>query len=496
MRKQRTIYFNDARHYYLFVFEPPMRLEDARVPVDEVAGTAVDTFVYGVSRADGLFYPSRIGRMFGDDLRPFQHVHEWRAWENMQSLIARGLDPLTVLVDRAHEKDMDFIASLRMGAYGGMAPEHALNTGGRGFVHPEVRDHQRAILKELAMRYAVEGVEMDFAASPGGCPFWLRTEDVAEYTPVMTDFVRETAEIVRGRPGGPALIGARVYPTEELNLKTGLDVRTWLREGVVDFVVPMLYVDFVLDANMPVGWLVEAAHDRDISVYGMLQPYCSDESRRFNTAGNATPAMMRAAAANFLELDVDGLYTWFLPWPLDESGRSLLTQLGDPDLIREADKHYFLRRRCEAAAEFDYGASLPLEMPLPEPGKFRRMPFSIADDPENDRIRRVRLRMGISNLVSADRLEIRLNGARLDVGSCRRSPIRSRDPYAGQLLEFDLENVRPRKGQNALEISLRERPPGFEGGIVIEDVEIFVDYGTYPTSTVGPIGSSARTCGS
>ena len=231
MRKQRTIYFNDARHYYLFVFEPPMRLEDARAPVDEVSGTAVDTFVYGVSRADGLFYPSRVGLMFGDDLRPFQHVHEWRAWENMHSLIARGLDPLTVLVDRAHEKGMDFIASLRMGAYGGMAPEHAINTGGRGFVHPEVRDHQRAILKELATRYAVEGVEMDFAASPGGCPVWLRTEDVGEYTPVMTDFVRETAEIVRGRPGGPALIGARVYPTEELNLKTGLDVRTCFGKG-------------------------------------------------------------------------------------------------------------------------------------------------------------------------------------------------------------------------------------------------------------------------
>ena len=35
-RKKRTIYFNDARHYYLFVFEPPMRLVDAWQPVDEV----------------------------------------------------------------------------------------------------------------------------------------------------------------------------------------------------------------------------------------------------------------------------------------------------------------------------------------------------------------------------------------------------------------------------------------------------------------------------
>ena len=487
MRRQRTIYFNDARHYYLFVFEPPMRLEDARVPVDEVAGTAVDTFVYGVSRADGLFYPSGIGLMFGDDRQPFQHVHEWRAWENMQSLIARGLDPLTVLVDRAHEKGMDFIASLRMGAYGGMAPEHAVNTGGRGFVHPEVRDHQRAILEELATRYAVEGVELDFAASPGGSPFWLRKEDVPEYTTVITDFVRETAEIVRSRPGGPAQIGARVYPTEELNLKTGLDVRAWLREGLVDFVVPMLYLDFVLDANMPVGWLVQSAHDHNISVYGMLQPYRSDESRRFNTADNATASMMRAAAANFLELDVDGLYTWFLPWPVDEAGRSLLTQLGDADLVREGDKHYFLRRRCDAAAEYDYGAFLPLEIASPDPGRYSQIPFAIADDPENDRIRRIRLRIGISNLVSADRLEIRLNGARLDNGSCRRSPIRSRDPYAGQLLEFDLENVRPRKGRNVLEISLQKRPPGFEGGIVIEDVDVFVEYGTFPTPHPGSV---------
>lgn len=48
MRLRRTIYFNDARHYYLFVYDPPMRMEDAWVPVDEVAGTSVDTFSYGL----------------------------------------------------------------------------------------------------------------------------------------------------------------------------------------------------------------------------------------------------------------------------------------------------------------------------------------------------------------------------------------------------------------------------------------------------------------
>ena len=118
MRQQRTIYFNDARHYYLFAFEPPMALEDAWVPIDEVAGTGVDTFAYGVERGDGLFYPSRVGMMFGEDIQPFEQAAYWRTWHNMQSLIERGFDPLTVLIDRAHDHSMDFWASLRMAPTG------------------------------------------------------------------------------------------------------------------------------------------------------------------------------------------------------------------------------------------------------------------------------------------------------------------------------------------------------------------------------------------
>ena len=97
MPRKRTIYFNDARHYYLFVFEPPMALEDAWIPVDECAGTAVDTFIYGVARGDGLFYPSKIGKRFRDN-QVFEAAPYYRVYNNMQSLMDRGLDPLTVLI--------------------------------------------------------------------------------------------------------------------------------------------------------------------------------------------------------------------------------------------------------------------------------------------------------------------------------------------------------------------------------------------------------------
>ena len=261
MRRPRAIYFNDARHYYLFVFEPPMTLEDARRPVDEAAGTAVDTFIYGVARGDGLFYPTRKGKQFGVDIQPFENPMYWRVWHNMQSLSDRGLDPLGVLVDRAHEKGMEFFASFRMGTFEAVEPyvpgaagERGLAdpaNGGDGLADPQTRDQQFAVLEELATRYPVDGLELDFAMAPGGGSSYVGLDRVTEHTPALTEYVRRLAEMVRGRPGGAGQVGARVYPTEPMNLAQGLDVRAWLRDGLVDYVTPMMYGYLQIDSDMP-----------------------------------------------------------------------------------------------------------------------------------------------------------------------------------------------------------------------------------------------------
>ena len=474
MRLRRTIYFNDARHYYLFVYDPPMRMEDAWVPVDEVTGTSVDTFSYGVSRADGLFYPSRIGLEWGSDRKPFQNAYEWRCWENMQSLIARGLDPLQVLIDRAHEKSMDFIASLRLGGYGGMNPDHSVSNGGRGFVHAEVRDHQRAIVEELATSYNVEAVELDFAAAPGGCAHCLNPDEADEQASVLTDFVRDSASTVRGRDGDPGLLGARVYPTADLNRRAGLDIETWLNEGLVDFVIPMSYSCFVLDAQMPIDWIVKAAHDNDISIYGMLQPYFHDGRRRNTNVEHASPEKMRAAASNFWQADVDGLCTWFMDWPLEDEQRRILTDIGDPDLSLEGNKHYFLRQRAENPDSFVYGAELPVAIKA-DPKETHEISFTISDDAENERIGRMLLKINVADLVPPDRFEVSLNGVSIEPEPCRRIP-RWHDAFTGVWMEFELNKVRPHRGPNSLQIALRERPEGFEGEISIDDVEIIVEY--------------------
>ncbi len=484
MTKRRTIYFNDARHYYLFVFEPPMALEDAWIPVDEVAGTAVDTFIYGVARGDGLFYPSNVGMRFGDDMHgKFAQAAYWRVWHNMQSLIDRGLDPLTVLIDRAHDKGMDFFASLRMTGHERMNPAHRLESGGGGLAHPEVRDHQFAVLEELATSYPVEGVELDFAL-PGGGPRVLRLEDVPSMTPVMTEYVGKVSEMVRGRPGAPGEIGVRVLPTEEMNLAQGLDVRTWLKEGLVDFVAPLRYGYQLLDPNIPIDWLIEAAHQTDTSVYAMLMPYVGHESTGESERVWPTAEQMRAAVANLWSRGVDGMYTWFMRWPLGDTERRILTELGDPDLVEEGDKHYVLARSVESGDESHYESPLPIEIAASDTGTRHPVPFYIADDIEgaHDRIRQVRLKLRIYDLVSEDRLTLMLNGQSLESETCLRDYYSHINAYGGQRLEFHLKNVRPRKGQNLLEISLDRRAEGLMSPLRIDMMELIVEYGSYPST--------------
>ena len=480
MRQKRIIYHNDARHYYLFVFEPPIALEEAWTPIDEVAGTAVDTFAYGVQRGDGLFYPSQVAVQFGSDMMPFGQAAYWRTWHNMKSLEERGLDPLRVLIDRAHDKGMDFFASVRLSSYGGMDPQHALANGGRGLRAPEVREGHRGIVEELVSNYPLEGVELDLAL-PGGGEI-VNPDEAESALPELTGYIEQLAEVVRDKG---LQVGARVLPTEELNLSQGLDVCSWLQKGALDFVIPMRYGYMVLDPNMPCDWLLEAAHAADVSFYGCLQPYVDDKSTGAPQRVFPTAEQMRAAVANQWHKGVDGLYTWFMDWPLGDLQRSMLGEMGDPDLMARKDKQYVLVRTPEDD-HLQYRSPLPLAIAADDVGTRHPIPFHIADDIEGarDHIGEVRLKITIADLVSADRLTFLLNGESLHNEVCQRAFGDPINRYAAQALDFDLRSVRPRQGDNLLEVALEGRPGGTDGlvsPLVIRAMEVTVRYHPFAT---------------
>lgn len=482
MKSNRVIYANDARHFYLFVFDPPMAMEDAWRPVDDVAGTSVDTFVYMVERGDGVFYPSKVAGRFGSDIQPFDSSAYYHVWYNMQSLIDRGHDPLTVLIDRAHDKGMDFIASLRMTAYLGMDRSMAAPQG-RGYVHQEVRDAKLAVLRELATDYPTDGVEMDFSCPPGGGPPALREDDAAEHTSTITEFVRSVGEMVHNRPGGRGEVGARVYPTEAMNRRAGYDVLQWIQDGSVDYIVPMMYTYMILDQNMPIDWAIDAARESGTSVYGMLQPYTATEGIGAPERSFPTAAHMRAGAMNMWDRGVDGLYTYFARWPHTDVERRFLTDIGDRSLMAEKTKRYFLPERTEEAANMEYDQPVPMNIAGADPGKRYGVPFYISDDIQGkaDRIKRVTLRMKVDNLMSNDDLRVLLNGASLENEPVTRDYGHPFGPYAAQQLEFMLIGVRPHRGWNTIEISLDARPYNMVGGVTVHDMEIIVEYSSYPS---------------
>ena len=80
----------------------------------------------------------------------------------------------------------------------------------------------------------------------------------AELMPVLTDWLRSVSDMTKA---AGVVLGVRVWPTEAMNLERGLDVRTWVEEGLVDYLLPYVYGGFVTDSQPPIQWLVDAAAD-------------------------------------------------------------------------------------------------------------------------------------------------------------------------------------------------------------------------------------------
>ena len=483
MPTSRNLYYNDARHHYLFVTEPPMSLEDAQRPVDEVAGTAIDTFTYAVARRDGLFYPSKVGMRFGGDILPLGNASWWRAWHNMQSLMDQELDPLLVLIDRAHEKGMSFIACLRVGAFGEMDATLNVRSGGSGLALAQVRDHALAVARELAQDYPLDGIELDFTDPSGPAASTLLGYFVAEHlpvlTPVMTEWVRSVAQVMRERRGNPGVVGARIYPTEQVNLGAGLDVKTWLQEGLIDYVAPTVQGTRVLHQHMDIDWLIASAHEREVSVYPLLHPM-------YREGAYATAPMMRAAFASYRSRGVDGLYTWALKWPPEKAQRDVLVEQGNPTVIRGGgEKHFFVPARQQKTGSMSsYESALPVSIAANDTGVRYAVPLYIADDLNQERA--ARLRLFVRGLVDADQFTIYLNDQSVMTESCSHHFHDTLPPETGRWVEFALQSVRPQMGDNLLEVELHRRgandvsnPSAAHGtGLVqpfiVEDVELTV----------------------
>ncbi len=504
MQKPKLIYYNDARHYSIYRYDPPMSLHQWRQPVDEILGTDVDLLVYGLGSGETFLHDTRAGLKWGEGVEEHNmSMMWWRATKNLNLALEAGIDPLEIAVDRAHEKDRRILGSLRMTEptapedknlymlgrlkrehpdfmIGGTHADGLRMAGCADYVRDEVRAERLDIIEEICGRYGMDGVEFD--------PYvgvFFRPAEARANIPVLTAFVREIRQLldrlgeVRGEP---LCLALKAHAAEEANLALGMDVRNWLSEGLLDLVIPWTR-SFLFDQEMPIQWLVEAAAVSDTPVYPMLGRVPYDDRHHLPTI-----EMYRAAAANFRAMGAKGLYLSDLPWPHTAREYQIFREMGDPDIHLRKKKHYFPAHREPEPAPDAPTRSLPVDL---KEGVPARVPFLVGDRLDDARqdgeLLGAKLGVRIGHCCPEDDISFRFNGRPVTPSdrmhiyggtvsyTASRSGLSERIPTHFWFL-FDLSENSMREGQNEVEVSLVRRFKGMGGIRILHQIELIVDY--------------------
>jgi hypothetical protein len=255
--------------------------DDLRRQVHRIADTPVGVLEWCFSSGSRANFPARSTELIGADVTEFPRRADKVVAETLRRLADEGTDTLAVVAAACRETGLACYASYRMnGDYNatwmgetlprmfnsrfwwahpefrvrGKAGEDRIKLS---YAFPEVRAFKLALLREAAAR-DIDGLNLDFLRHPdffgyeepliraftaqhGLDPRTLPADDPRWFrlrAEIMTGFVRDVRKIL-GEAG--AAKGRRLGLSARLDWKDhkawGCDLETWLREGLLDYVV-------------------------------------------------------------------------------------------------------------------------------------------------------------------------------------------------------------------------------------------------------------------
>ena len=316
-----------------------------------LAGSQVDAIFY----CDGIFDTYTHRSEESERRRTASGDRKYWAEELIEKV---GKDPLEIITDWGHAHDMEVFWSMRMNDSHDSSPAYAKLMPRWKKENPELmmapkptrfpygssrwssvdygkakaRDKVFRILRDVATRYDVDGLEMDFLRHPMFFKPQLLGEPVTqEHCDMMTGLlarVRAMADDVGRKRDRPMLIAVRVPDSVRYCKEIGLDLEAWLERDLVDLLIGagQIHVE-------PWKNLVALGRRHDVPVYAGMSP-----ARLGRSPGDRALdlPLWRGEALRAWDAGVDGISTFNVFDP--ES--PVFREIGDPFVLRKLPHRY------------------------------------------------------------------------------------------------------------------------------------------------------------
>ncbi|MCC6590002.1 MAG: family 10 glycosylhydrolase [Bryobacterales bacterium] len=281
--RHRRLYCHHDAWSYTYQYRPTSA-DDIRLELEPFRATDFARMYWECGMGDRMYYPTKIGLQATDEwiADPYR-VGDRLAAEAWRELRRKGIDPFRVALEHTHGMGMEFHATYRPAGFHFPVPEDEWNTGGvydkhpewRGrdrqgrptprlsYAYPEARQVALQFLREVLTNYDVDGISIaynrrpplveyeppivdSFKAKFGQDPRTLPENDsrwLKHRAMVLTEFMREVRQLLneaakRRARSKPLGLTAITMGTEQDNLLQAMDLEQWVKQGVVDTIVP------------------------------------------------------------------------------------------------------------------------------------------------------------------------------------------------------------------------------------------------------------------
>jgi hypothetical protein len=447
-------------------------------------------------------YGTKAGEVRGSRKKKMS-ASDWQMLATLRGMLSRGDDPLAVICARGHELGRDVWLSFRVNDHHHVGspnstkssqlyetrPDLRLDDGRWDYTKSDVREQVFRLMREAYLDYDVDGVELDFLRSPGYFPKDRIDEGKGLLNSLMKR-LRDLADEAAKKKGRPQGLAVRLPSHEPACGETGLDWRTWVRQGWIDVLTASCFQSAEQEADLSA--FVEGCRGSGTRVFWCIESTAGfpnvefDRTRYYGGAPNG-PSLehYRAMALSAYEQGADGLYFFNLHFAFERYAThpdaSFLNELHDPELIRGRDQAYMVSRQTHDS-HTRFFKSAPLR-PLPRTltAEQPECVFSITVGADlkraaaERRLRSAPLRLMLADLTAGDEIAVLWDGKEL---AGRFEPALAQgawEQWSGRRWWVaDLVSLgrAPERGRHQCTVRVLRRNPEVDGGIVVDAADL------------------------